>query len=301
MRHIGRHRCGFTLIELLVVIGIIAVLAAIIFPVLSNARHKARKFKCLANLHQLHVAMMLYKDDAGGFLPSWCITNPDPNNPGLSGDALYTPQDDVWTWDRSILDYTQGSEELLVCWDNPVAGNADEGDPEAKARTARAYAMPRYTQWKASSGNYYGIYLEQIPNPSATVLLFEKGGNRPGTWGDALGENVYQSHDCRDHADAYRDDMFHFGGKNFLFADGSTKWFKGGEGLAPDESIPDPPADASTIDPTNPFSWDSGRRGNKNCGPGVCEVPAPYSPTAIQCGDWPPLEWPPPADQWPPE
>jgi len=272
MRQISRHRRGFTLIELLVVIAIIAVLAAIIFPVISHARHSARKVKCLSNLSQLYIAMMAYKDDAGGFLPSWCITNPNPNNPGLSGAELYTPQDSVWTWDRSIIDYTQGSEELLICRDNPVAGTG--GDSEATPRNARAYAMPRYSQWNDSSGNYYGIYLEQIPNPSATVLLFEKGGNRPGSWGDALGENVYQSHDSRDQS-GYRDDMFHSGGKNFLFMGGGAKWFAAGEW---DEAA------GAYVGGQGPFAWDSGRTGNDNCGPGVCELPG----LPAQGGDWPP-------------
>lgn len=299
MWYVWRRHIGFTLVELLVVIAIIAVLAAIIFPVISRVRHSARKVVCLANLQQLHVAMMAYKNDAGGFLPSWCITDPNPDSPP---DPKNQPDpDNIITWDQSIIDYVQGETELLVCRANPVAGNAPGGDPEADSFNARAYAMPRYTQWNDGTGNYYGVYVDRIPNPVATILLFEKGSNRPGTWGDAMGENVYQSHGCKSDPDQYRDDMYHFGGKNFLFVDGHASWFRGGDGGAADESIPPPAADASTIDPTNPFSWDSGRRptGDKDCGPGVCKLPGSYSPVAAQCGDWPPLDWPP--AQWPPQ
>ncbi|GAG23637.1 unnamed protein product, partial [marine sediment metagenome] len=54
------RRSGFTLIELLVVIAIIAILAAILFPVLARARENARKSSSLSNLKQLNTALKMY-------------------------------------------------------------------------------------------------------------------------------------------------------------------------------------------------------------------------------------------------
>lgn len=67
----ARFHFGFTLIELLVVIAIIAVLAAILFPVLTSARAAARKTKCASQLKQLAAAALMYTDDnSSRFVPA---------------------------------------------------------------------------------------------------------------------------------------------------------------------------------------------------------------------------------------
>ncbi|MDD3886009.1 MAG: prepilin-type N-terminal cleavage/methylation domain-containing protein [Victivallaceae bacterium] len=53
----------FTLIEMIVVIGIIALLAAMLFPALNASRNKARTTQCKSNLRQIGVAFKLYFDD----------------------------------------------------------------------------------------------------------------------------------------------------------------------------------------------------------------------------------------------
>ena len=60
---------GFTLIELLVVIAIIAVLAAILFPVVAQAREKARQSTCASNQRQIAAAVLMYAQDHEEALP----------------------------------------------------------------------------------------------------------------------------------------------------------------------------------------------------------------------------------------
>jgi prepilin-type N-terminal cleavage/methylation domain-containing protein/prepilin-type processing-associated H-X9-DG protein len=65
-----RWQRAFTLIELLVVIGIIAILAGILFPVFAQARAKARQTVCASNMHQIGLAISMYRDDWGYYVPA---------------------------------------------------------------------------------------------------------------------------------------------------------------------------------------------------------------------------------------
>lgn len=76
------RRAGFTLVELLVVIGIIAMLIAILLPVLQRAKEAAARTVCMSNQRAFMQALYLYAGDNKQWLPF-------PNWKSLDGDMGY--------------------------------------------------------------------------------------------------------------------------------------------------------------------------------------------------------------------
>jgi prepilin-type N-terminal cleavage/methylation domain-containing protein/prepilin-type processing-associated H-X9-DG protein len=74
-----KKHSGFTLIELLVSIAIIAILGAILLPVISRARAQANAVKCASNLRQIGSALQSYANDHNMRLPT-LYGKGDPKN-----------------------------------------------------------------------------------------------------------------------------------------------------------------------------------------------------------------------------
>lgn len=109
---------GFTLIELLVVIAIIAILAAMLLPVLSRAKAKGKQASCMNNLKQLSTALTMYVSDhsvypyTGNFESGglW-YTSLLPflgNNKKVLDCAEYKGRSGFW-WSQNVIFYFGGS------------------------------------------------------------------------------------------------------------------------------------------------------------------------------------------------
>lgn len=68
---------GFSLIELPAVIAIFGILAVLLLPALTRAKHSAQRTLCQSNVRQLNLAVRMYADDHGNELRA--LTNKKAN------------------------------------------------------------------------------------------------------------------------------------------------------------------------------------------------------------------------------
>lgn len=227
------RRKGFTLIELLVTIAIIAILAAILFPVFARARENARRSSCMSNLKQISLGIRMYTQDYDEHVPPIVINDSaDANNPYGWADA-------VQPYVKSTQLFQCSSEEWGARWPNDVNFNGPR--PNGAGAGYTDYWMNSMASKTSAQGNG-GKSIAEFEYPSQTVLLGDGGGtwsNKPSFYSDsryysngitkstvAMG---YCGSTSAPHLAIIKDEGSerHLDATNFAFADGHVKWIKG--------------------------------------------------------------------------
>ena len=233
-----KNRAAFSLIELLVVIGIISLLAALLFPVFERAREQGRGAACLSNLRQVGMSLQLYLQDYDEAYPMNRM--PDNLHPlggcALTGGSAF-PITDLETsslnWRRVVQPYLK-NKAVQICPSNPYAQTSPFPELPPGDQTNSQYPATGYLPLSyAYNGNFFHegvppcLYKEklerprtepEISAPSNLLLLVESRYPNPdlGSWlmiGTyvAEGRGYFQSHNA---------------GSNFLFADLHAKRMK---------------------------------------------------------------------------
>src|SRR5258706_8288084 len=167
-RALSRIRAGFTLIELLVVIAIIAILAAMLLPVLGKAKAKTQGIYCMNNGKQMMLAMHMYTLDNRDFFPpnpddgttqagyNWC-----PGQAGIGG-ANEFDSDILMDTTRALLAvYTGKSSALYKCPADTRSGIYQGTNPSMigkRGPAARTFSMNQAVgtadgQWLGGGGH----------------------------------------------------------------------------------------------------------------------------------------------------
>ena len=185
----GLRPDGFTLIELLVVIAIIAILAALLLPVLGKGKLKAQAIQCMNNHRQLCFAWRMYSDDNHDRL---LYASEDPYNPSSFAGAWVTGTLDFSPGNRSNWDPNQDITKSpmwpycgrsLNIWKCPADRSFVVVNGANKPRV-RSMSMNVFLGgWGGTDGNWgsvfsdYLIYVKQpelqVPGPVRVFVFLD--------------------------------------------------------------------------------------------------------------------------------
>ena len=216
---------GFTLVELLVVIAIIAILAAMLLPVLGKAKQRANSIYCLNNLKQLQLCWhMYYHDNDDVLVPNnfvYSVTMGSTNSPTLGEDDM--------TWCRGIapLDtnmITAAASLLFVYNQNAAIYHcpSDQSTVDGFPGTLRKRSFNMNNSANCANDDHFRRYAE-IKSPTQLFVFIDTDENDiwDSTFGIIPQNNPFWSNYWLD-VPADR----HLRGGNLTFADGHGEHWK---------------------------------------------------------------------------
>jgi prepilin-type N-terminal cleavage/methylation domain-containing protein len=212
IRGVRAPKRAFTLIELLVVIAIIAILAAILLPVLSSAQERGKRIRCLSNLKQIGLGALTYANDNNDFVPfaSQRLLPIQIDSNGMST---------AWSDLKIPVNDTNGAPSVWDCPDRPGFPKFG-GAPYYQFLTAYQY-YGGITNWQNNLGSFPSCSpVKTTTSRSGWMLVADVVGQPDGihfNWPeDGSGWSDLPAH--KDSSGSMP------AGGNEVFIDGSGRW-----------------------------------------------------------------------------
>ena len=223
-RRLASKELAFTLIELLVVIAIIAILAAMLLPVLARAKESGKRIACINNLRQLNLALRMYVDDNQGAYPPRIETNSWPNhfydNYGKNINILLCPTDIAILSDPATVGSSPSNNVadasprsyFINGWNDYFQSSSDpQGLNEGDSMKENAIIYPSDTivlgEKRHDAGDFYMDLLENLGNDFTGIAEQGRHGGSGVTSSQSKGAGSS-------------------GGSIYDMADGSTRFIK---------------------------------------------------------------------------
>jgi prepilin-type processing-associated H-X9-DG protein len=220
-----------------------AILSALLFPVFTQSREKARSMACLSNMRQIGTATTLYTTDYDERYPQSKVSDATPDVGDASG-AEENP--DNGSNFAKILPYTGAgastaetsmfAQKLFACPDDPAPFNPDcpstfnVGGPHVISYLYNAYFA-------------FGITEAGLASPANTILVAERRSSASKNAADSFCDDIYHpwfnpTTNAANVPSAMPNEMDaspntasgaiatrrHNGGANYIFADGHARW-----------------------------------------------------------------------------
>jgi len=206
---------AFTLIELLVVVAIIAVLAALLLPVLSRGKSGARRIECASHLAQLRIAIELYTSENVGLLPVRSSTN---------------------RWPAQLVRH-YSNLRLLRCPQDPAANEAasasTNSNPDLSLRSYLMNGFQDYFTFAGKSQPPTAMRQTAIRQAIDTILVGEKKSGSGQFYVVLDSSAAYLSDLEESRHGGHEGSLNKSGYSNYAFADGHVAILRYGKSTCP--------------------------------------------------------------------
>ncbi len=173
------RRSAFTLIELLVVIATLALLMAILLPVLSRSRQQAKTIRCRANIRDLVISLHNYEAECQS-LPYGLDVRPYQSKPpaGYQGNPLFDTPGWWWFDSAKVTRYKSAKgPNLLYCPSSRLDDPKLDRDPLCGKYGVNRSLCKTRMGGKLYTEEFVGVPLSiaGLHHPGSTLLLVDAG------------------------------------------------------------------------------------------------------------------------------